>query len=97
MSRFRSIILQLAGLKKSTDCIDKNSWEVQQQNELERISHLEQTSFEKAVLYINLVIILIGAVFLYAYFSINPFTSEEIFDIQSNLNYSIVDFKTIDD
>ena len=69
--------------------MDKNSWEVQQQNELERISHLEQTPFEKAVLYINLVIILIGAVFLYAYFSINPFTSEEIFHIRSNLNYSI--------
>ena len=77
--------------------MDKNSWEVQQQNELERISHLEQTPFEKAVLYINLVIILIGAVVLYAYFSINPFTSEEIFDIRSNLNYSIVSFKTKDD
>ena len=70
--------------------MDKNSWEIQQQNELERISHLEQTTLEKLVLYTNLGIILAGAVALYAYFSINPFTSEDIFRIRSNLTITTV-------
>jgi uncharacterized membrane protein len=89
--RIRMILLGMLGLKKNSNnsCIDKNSWEVQQQIDLERISHLEQTFWEKIVLYINLVIILLGAIGLYVYFSINPFTSEDIVNLRSNLNISI--------
>ena len=85
------ILLGMLGLKKNSNnsCIDTSSWEVQQQIDLERISHLEQPFWEKTILYINLVIILLGAIGLYVYFSINPFTSEEIVNLRSNLNISI--------
>ena len=86
------MVLQIFGLKKSSG-LDTKSWQIQQQNDLERISHLEQTTCEKIVLYINLAIILTGAIVLYAYFSINPFTSEEIANLRSNLNISIRSYK----
>ena len=50
---------------------------------------LEQTTMEKCALYINLFLILTGAVALYVYFSINPFTSEEIAELRSSLNVSV--------
>ena len=93
LKRFRLMVLQIFGLKKSGTGIDTKSWQIQQQNDLERISHLEQTTCEKIVLYINLAIILTGAIVLYAYFSINPFTSEEIANLRSNLNISIRSYK----
>ena len=45
---------------------------------LDEIAHLEQSTWQKSFLYSNLILILIGAVFLYSYFSINPFTEEQI-------------------
>ena len=55
-----------------------------------KIPHLDQTIAEKAVLYLNLGIICTGAIVLYVYFSINPFTSEEIANLRSDLNISII-------
>lgn len=52
---------------------------------------LEQTACEKLILYFNLAIILMGAIVLYVYFSINPFTSQEIAALRSNLNVTIVE------
>ena len=61
-----------------------------QNNHLDNIAHLEQTTTEKGVLYTNLVLILIGAIVLYVYFSINPFTQEEIDHLRRNANFTII-------
>jgi len=45
---------------------------------LAQLSTLQQSSMQKVVLYTNLVIILSLAVFLYIFFSINPFSAEEL-------------------
>ena len=47
------------------------------------LADLNQTPLEKAVLYGNLIVILGVAVGFYVYFSINPFTAQEIQDLQS--------------
>ena len=45
---------------------------------LQQLSTLQQSPLQKVVLYTNLVIILGLAVFLYVYFSINPFSPEQL-------------------
>lgn len=56
---------------------------------LDEIAHLEQSTCQKSFLYSNLILILIGAVFLYSYFSINPFTDEQIDALRQQVNISI--------
>ena len=46
------------------------------------IESLTQTTRDKVLLYINLVIIVTGALGFYVYFSINPFSDEEILNLQ---------------
>jgi len=46
------------------------------------IESLRQSTRDKVILYINLFIILSGAIGFYVYFSINPFLPEEIEDFQ---------------
>ena len=45
---------------------------------LQQLSTLQQSPLQRGVLYTNLVIILGLAVFLYVYFSINPFSPEQL-------------------
>ena len=45
---------------------------------LEAITNLEQSRAQRAILLVNLGIILTGALLLYVYFCINPFTAAEI-------------------
>ena len=56
---------------------------------LDHIAHLEQSTPEKIILYLNLVIIVCGAVALYVYFSINPFSPEEIAKLRANLTTGV--------
>ena len=51
-------------------------------SKLKVIESLSQSTRDKIVLYINLVIIVAGALGFYVYFSINPFTEEEISRLQ---------------
>lgn len=55
----------------------------------EQTNPLEQTTCEKWILNVNLILILSGAIFLYVYFSINPFSTQEIAELQANLNMTI--------
>ena len=59
-----------------TEDSEKHQREMEQH--LEAVSSLRRTKAQKIILYINLAIILTLAVFLYAYFTVNPFTNEEI-------------------
>ncbi len=52
---------------------------------LDEIANLEQTTWEKSFLYVNLVIILAGALAFYIYFTINPFTIDEIQTLQNEV------------
>lgn len=52
---------------------------------LNEVAALEQKTWEKFLLYSNLVVILAGGTALYIYFSISPFTSEEIAEIRSKI------------
>ena len=45
---------------------------------LEAITNLEQSRAQRAILLVNLGIILTGALLIYVYFCINPFTAAEI-------------------
>ena len=45
---------------------------------LQQLSTLQQSTFQRVILYSNLAIILSLAVFLYVFFSINPFSDEEL-------------------
>ena len=40
---------------------------------IQKLSNLEQSTFQKVLLYSNLVIIVFLAIFLYVYMSISPF------------------------
>ena len=44
----------------------------------QNLADLNQTTFQKTILRLNLGVILLAAVGLYTYFSINPFTIEQI-------------------
>ena len=45
---------------------------------LQQLSTLQQSTFQRVILYSNLAIILSLAVFLYVFFSINPFSDEQL-------------------
>lgn len=49
------------------------------------LADLSQTLFQKVILYTNLVLIVSGAVVFYVLLSINPFTMEEIQEIQAGI------------
>ena len=59
---------------------------------LDEIAHLEQGTCQKSFLYSNLILILIGAVFLYVFFSINPFTEEQIDKLRQQANITIFQY-----
>ena len=59
---------------------------------LDEIAHLEQSTYKKSFLYSNLILILIGAIFLYVYFSINPFTEEKIDALRQQANITIFQY-----
>ena len=46
------------------------------------IESLRQSTRDKLILYTNLLIIVTGAIGFYVYFSINPFSQEEISNLQ---------------
>ncbi len=50
----------------------------EQDQHLEALTSLEQSTWQKAVLYLNLIIIIGVAIFFYSYFCFSPFTKEEI-------------------
>ena len=49
---------------------------------LEAITNLEQSRAQRAILLVNLAVILTGALLLYVYFCINPFTVAEIDELR---------------
>ena len=49
------------------------------------IESLRQSTRDKILLYINLFIIVAGAIGFYVYFSINPFSQEEIKNLQQEV------------
>ena len=59
--------------------------QIEMAKHLDEIANLEQTKWQKAILYTNLFIILSGALGFYVYFSINPFTMEQIHNIQQEV------------
>ena len=52
---------------------------------LQVIESLRQSTRDKIILYINLLIIVTGSIGLYVYFSINPFSQEEILNLQKEV------------
>lgn len=78
----RSLIVGASSIK---DEIIAKEQQKQLEKHLDEIAHLEQSTWEKAILNANLVLILIGAVALYSYFSINPFSPEDLSRIRANL------------
>lgn len=61
---------------RSEDSVEKSKKNLEEQDVTKSI--LYQTKGQKAILYLNLVTILIGAAGFYVYFSINPFTRDQI-------------------
>ena len=49
---------------------------------LEAITNLEQSNAQRAILLVNLAVILTGALLLYAYFCISPFTVAEVDELR---------------
>ena len=66
----------ILGLKDDQD-LEKDQ-EKEMEEHIQKLSNLEQSSFQKVLLYSNLVIIVFLAVFLYVYMSISPFSDEEL-------------------
>ena len=50
---------------------------------MQTLSTLHQSTGQKVILYTNLVIIITLALFLYIFFSINPFSPEELLQFKS--------------
>ena len=50
---------------------------------LQQLSTLQQSTFQRVILYTNLAIILSLAVFPYVFFSINPFSAEDLGQFRS--------------
>ena len=68
--------------------IQQRKLQAEMTSHLDEIAHLEQNTYEKTFLYSNLVLILAGAIILYVYFSINPFTQEEIEELRQRANFT---------
>jgi len=90
LARIRTIIWNVKTGEKDEEKEQQRKLQEEMNNHLDNIAHLEQTTTEKGVLYTNLVLILIGAIVLYVYFSINPFTQEEIEHLRRNANFTII-------
>ena len=76
----------------SSKCIDclcpagsDDGSEAPEVEEDSNLADLSQTTLQKTVLWLNLGVIVIVAVGLYAYFSINPFTREQVDQLQSQV------------
>ena len=52
---------------------------------LQVIESLRQSTRDKIILYINLLVIVTGSIGLYVYFSINPFSQEEVLNLQKEV------------
>jgi len=66
---------------------DEEKHHKEMEEHVQELSTLSQSTTQKVILYTNLVIIISLALFLYIYFSINPFTSQEIDNLrQISLN-----------
>jgi len=66
---------------------DEEKHHKEMEEHVQELSTLSQSTTQKVILYTNLVIIVSLALFLYIYFSINPFTSQEIYNLrQISLN-----------
>jgi len=66
-----------------TDAEDAEKNQKAMAEHLQQLSTLQQSSFQRVILYTNLAIILSLAVFLYVFFSINPFSAEELGQLRS--------------
>ena len=64
------------GIKDDED-LEKNQ-EKEMEEHIQKLSNLEQSTFQKVLLYTNLVIIVFLAIFLYVYMSISPFSEEDL-------------------
>ena len=66
-----------------TDAEDAEKNQKAMAEHLQQLSTLQQSTFQRVILYTNLGIILSLAVFLYVFFSINPFSAEELSQFRS--------------
>ena len=69
------------GVESDAEDAEKNQKEMAEH--LQQLSTLQQSTFQRVILHTNLVIILSLAVFLYVFFSINPFSAEELGQFRS--------------
>ena len=87
--RLRLFLLNFIGRGGSQKNANEERNEILRQQEmtkhLNEVANLEQKTWEKLVLYSNLVLILAGGTFLYVYFSISPFTPQELTEIRSKI------------
>ena len=60
----------------------EESQENQMEKHTNKLSMLEQSTGQKIILYLNLLLIVILAIFLYVYMSINPFTADQISEFE---------------
>ena len=83
VDRLRGFVMRLLGYNQNEALEEKQQRQNQQEvnRHLNEVAALEQKTWEKFLLYSNLVVILAGGIALYVYFSISPFTSEEIAEI----------------
>ena len=88
LDRLRGFVLRFLGFNQNPDLEEKQQRQNQQEvnRHLNEVAALEQKTWEKFLLYSNLVVILAGGIFLYVYFSISPFGSEEIAEIRSGIS-----------
>jgi hypothetical protein len=87
MSRLQAIVTRLfiaAPQDQASELVVRQ--EVELAKHLDDIANLKQETWKKVILYINLAIILAGAFALYVFFSINPFTLEEIEALRAAAN-----------
>ena len=66
----------ILGLKEDGD-VEKVQ-EKEMEEHIQKLSNLEQSTWQKVLLYTNLVIIVFLAIFLYVYMSISPFSEEDL-------------------
>ena len=71
----------ILGVESDAEDAEKNQKAMAEH--LQQLSTLQQSTFQRVILYTNLAIILTLAVFLYVFFSINPFSAEELSQFRS--------------
>ena len=82
------IINWILGINGDTESSHKKEME----QHTDKLANLEQSTFQRIILYTNLLLIVSIAVFLYVYMSINPFTDEQLTEF-SNQAFNLTHLK----